>query len=420
MKKILIITVLLIIFINAFYNCYAFEIGTTEVVALRWCEPYFYYNGNYQKSTYAAYLKDGKYYPAYCLNREYNGVGSAGRTSYDVIGDSKLDDEAVWRTIINGYPYKSLSELGVANEDEGFYATKMAIYTIKYNQSTSDYTPQDNDTCRRVYNAYLKIVEAAKNSNEILANNNEISITSEKDGWNTDDTNEAYVSKTYNVNSVASNGTYTVSIEGTLPESSIIANTENQAQSKFTLGEKFKILIPIENMTNSGNFKIKVTSELETKPIVYGRTTIDQTQNYALTGYMKEDATATYDDNYIENTSKIIIIKREFNSEKVLSGVKFNLLDENQNIIQENLVTDKDGQIILEKMMPGKYYIKEIETVEGYNLYNDLIEVNLKLNEELNIIVNNTLKTVTEIEKQTETVQVTSNYDVKKLPVTGY
>lgn len=127
--------------------------------------------------------------------------------------------------------------------------------------------------------------------------------------------------------------------------------------------------------------------------------------------------------------------------------MKFNILDENKNILYENKITNENGEIVLEKMLPGKYYISEIETLDGYNLYTDLIEINLDFNEEFEVVVNNTIKDKTEINKQFENVEVTSKStetvynvenksseinkenienkttlknNIKKLPITGF
>ena len=80
--------------------------------------------------------------------------------------------------------------------------------------------------------------------------------------------------------------------------------------------------------------------------------------------------------------------------------------------------------------------MQETETLSGYNLYTDLIEINLELNEEVNVTVNNSLKSITNIDKKTEDIEITSkaeeaiyneentvnvkNINNKKLPVTGY
>ncbi len=95
------------------------------------------------------------------------------------------------------------------------------------------------------------------------------------------------------------------------------------------------------------------------------------------------------------------------------------------------MVTDKNGEIIVEKIFPGKYYISEVETLSGYNLYPELIEVEIDFNEEFTIVVNNSKTEITKIDKLEEKTEVTSQYtenvynvenntEIKKLPVTGF
>ena len=96
--------------------------------------------------------------------------------------------------------------------------------------------------------------------------------------------------------------------------------------------------------------------------------------------------------------------------------------------MKENLITNENGEIILENMIPGKYYLKEIETLENYNLYTDLSEIDLDLNEEYEFTLNNVVKEEQVYEKTFEVVEVKPSYEVstyevkniKKLPVTGY
>ena len=45
----------------------------------------------------------------------------------------KVSNEKVWKVIINGYPYKTLEELDVINEEEAYTATQFAIYTVLEN-----------------------------------------------------------------------------------------------------------------------------------------------------------------------------------------------------------------------------------------------------------------------------------------------
>ena len=195
-------------------------------------------------------------------------------------------------------------------------------------------------------------------------------------------------------------------------------------------------MIPIKNLSENGKFSISGKATVESKPVLYGKTTIPGTQNYAIAGFMYEDSEDEYADTYQKNITRINVIKKEDEKDTRLAGVKFNLLDENKNLIFDNLVTNENGEILIENILPGKYFLQETETLSGYNLYTDLIEINLELNEEVNVTVNNSLKSITNIDKKTEDIEITSkaeeaiyneentvnvkNINNKKLPVTGY
>ena len=98
------------------------EVGQRNIFPKAECERLLTYKGNSIKTTYVAYVKDGIEYPAYCLDANVDGVGERGE--YVVNGADKLRNIEVWRAIINGYPYKSLEELGAANRSGGFYCYK--------------------------------------------------------------------------------------------------------------------------------------------------------------------------------------------------------------------------------------------------------------------------------------------------------
>lgn len=444
MKKIIISSILLITLISAFSNCFAFEVGRKDLVSLGSCEVYLKHEDSLKHTDYVVYKKDGKEYPAYCVDPELSGIGTSGIGNYAVDVTNKFKDVKLWRAIINGYPYKTIQELGVANREEAFSATKFAIYTIYYNMDPSYYSPVDTEAGRRTYQALLRIVDNARKSTE-TPDNEQISISAESDVWNVE-TNE-FVSKIYTLNSKVSQGEYVVNISGTIPQKLKLTDLNNNEKNTFKIGEKFKITIPIKELKENGNFMLDVKANIKTKPVLYGRTTVAGTQNYAITGFMYEDAKCTYNENYLKNLTKLTIIKKEYGTEKRLENVKFNILDENKNILYENKITNENGEIVLEKMLPGKYYISEIETLDRYNLYTDLIEINLDFNEEFEVVVNNTIKDKTEINKQFENVEVTSKStetvynvenksseinkenienkttlknNIKKLPITGF
>lgn len=85
----------------------------------------------------------------------------------------------------------------------------------------------------------------------------------------------------------------------------------------------------------------------------------------------------------------IKIIKIDKNDSKIkLENVKFQILDESDNVIQEGR-TDQNGEIVFEDILIGKYFINEVETKEGYMIHERKIEVNLEDGKMEEIIVEN-------------------------------
>lgn len=406
MKKIITITMLFIILVSTFCMSFAFEIGSREVYSKGECERLLTYNGMKIITTYVVYNKDGVEYPAYCLDVTKPG---AEEGNYILNAGSKVQDQNVWRAIINGYPYKTLAELGAANEGEAYTATKHAVYTILYNRNVEDYGPIDSDAGRRTYEIYKNIVNAARNSTESMVTDIRTSLSTNDILWEIDENDSRYVSKVFKLNSTSTNGRFDIHCDRVKFKGMRITDLNNVDKNEFSIGEDFKILIPIDSMIEDGNFEIVARTVLNTRPVAYGTSTIPGKQDYALTGYQYEEQYTGLVQEYSKNITKLKILKREYNSDKVLAGVKFNLLNDKKEIVYENLVTDKNGQIILENMIPGKYYLEEKETLDGYALYSDLIEIGLDYNEEFEVTVNNKKKEVTEYVKDYEAVEVTPN-----------
>ncbi len=61
------------------------------------------------------------------------------------------------------------------------------------------------------------------------------------------------------------------------------------------------------------------------------------------------------------------VIKKESGKEKVLQGVEFSIYDMNNKLIY-NGKTNQDGEILIDNIDAGKYYLIENKTIEGYNL----------------------------------------------------
>lgn len=400
MKKIISLILLIITIVSLLITTSRAEtISTANLYSKKYSNGLLKWGDINLECNIVVYKKDGVEYPAYCLQRDLTGVSSD--LEYSVTVDKLVTDVMIWRTIINGYPYKTISELGCKTEEEAFMATKQAVYCIIYNRDLNEYSAR-NEAGERCLSAMKKIVNAAKKSTAIKISSN-IIISSESSKWKIDSINKEYVSQTFEATAEAPMNTYKIKINGNLPEGTKITDINNKEKTQFKSSEKFKILIPLKNINNSDSFSIIAEGQVNTKPILYGKSGKSNLQDYALTAATYEDGEGSKKVYYSKNETKIIITKKEGKTSNALEGVEFELLDEKNNAVYTGLKTNKDGIIELDNLLPGKYYIKETKTIEGYLLYDKLIEVDLDLNEKVTVNVINNEEINTEIEiKETE------------------
>ena len=371
----------------------------------------------------AVYKKDGKEYPAYCMDRELPGVEIGRTQTVDV--KQLVNNVMVWRAIINGYPYKSISELGCNTEEEAYLATKQAVYCMLTNRDVNEYSAI-GEAGERTLNALKTIVNNARNSNQTKVSS-ELTVNEQEKLWKIDNLDSSYISKTFSVTANASMSKYTVNVKNLNIDGYKLVDQNNKEKTGFSNSEKFKILIPIQEVKQDGNFSIEVSAQVATKPVFYGESRDSGLQSYALTGYTYEDGTGSKKVYYTKNETKIIITKIDDKTGKKLEGVEFELLDKDQNKIYTEITTNKDGIATIDNLLPGIYYIRETKTLEGYQLYSKLIKVELELNEETTVNVINSEKEpeIYKEEKKTELAVKEEKSSIKvketapKLPKTG-
>lgn len=104
-----------------------------------------------------------------------------------------------------------------------------------------------------------------------------------------------------------------------------------------------------------------------------------------------EITTAEFTNELKKGQIKVIKIDKD-NNEIKLQGVKFNIYDNENNLIQ-TIVTDKNGEAITDRLPINKTYtVKEIETNKNYVLNENTVTVVLKQDEIKDIIVENEKK----------------------------
>lgn len=370
------------------------------------------------KTAHAVYQENGKEYPVYCLNRELHGVGDY-IAKYDVENQGKLTDLGLWRIIVNGYPYKTPEQLGAANEQEAYIATKQAIYCYIYNTRLEQYTAI-NEAGTRAINAMSIILENARNSTEDFNNTNVEIFQSDK--WEVDEVEDKYISKKYKITSDINISKFILSLENQ-PKGTKITDLENQERKEFKSKESFKILIPISSLEESGEFKVKIQTQMETKPIFLGKAPSGELQDYALTAFSYENVDTELIQKYEKNDTEVIIEKQDADTKETLKNAKFEILDNNQKVIMV-VETDEDGQIILNKLMPGTYYIREIKAPDEYALDMELHKIDIKLNQKIKLkVYNNKIVIHNNVEQEQpeepKYEEIIPEAEIPKLPVTG-
>ena len=152
------------------------------------------------------------------------------------------------------------------------------------------------------------------------------------------------------------------------------------------------------------NLKINDEGYLITDMIPFGRykiTEVKSSDDYYLNENSVEilvnDDTISnniYEFNFYNEVKKgnIKILKVDNESKRVLNGVKFGLFA-NEDILSNNLiyykkdqliaeqVTNSDGIAIFNNLLYGKYYIKELEYLNGYKKNDNKYDVDLNINE---------------------------------------
>lgn len=408
-KGILAIFMLSIILTNS-----VFAVETLNVKAIKECPVLLQYGNIKIGTTLAKVNINDKEYPVYCLDVSKPGVATGKLTEYNVTLKDTIENQEVYRAIINGYPYKTIEELGVKTEEEAFTATKQAVYSMLYNRNVDEYSAINTEAGHRTYNAYRNIVLAARGSNKVHENA-KFELKADKE-WKKDEENK-YLYKNVEINANLKSN-FDIKLEG--DKNNIFKLEKEQIVGKETDNKKEKYLLKIDlkdiNKFNIlgkevfKNLKLTATAEVETNPVYLGKEETGTRQDYAISGVRfkgKEERSLNID--IPKNETKIKIVKISKEEDKKLENVKFELFDKENKSLGIK-ITNKNGEIIYENLIPGKYYLKEIEAKEGYNKLNDLVEIEVKYGEEKEVKINN----------EKIKIIVNNKKEVKKLPKTGY
>ena len=349
---------------------------------------------------YICYKLDGEKYPTYCITHGVNGVDEEG--PYTVNINKLLDNKVVYNIILNGYPYKTPAQLGVETEDDAYVATKLAIKSVLLNRDPREHYKPMDEKGQKIIDAMYEMAEKGKIGN---LNNKDATVAINKIGDLIE--SENYYYQEYGVSANIKIAKYSVKSIESFPEGSFVADSTGANKTTFSSTEKFRIMIPKEELDKDIYGEIKVTAECNTNPVFYGEAPKAGIQDYAVTykPYANYETSTTL--NKSTNTSSIKIVKQDAENSKPIKGVEFSLYKENGEYITSGK-TNLEGVVTFSNLYQGIYKIKELNANENYEKDETIYEMSTEYNKQVSRTITNTHKKgnlkITKIDKDDNNV----------------
>ena len=389
-KKIIIIFAITILLFNVGINCFALELQSADLVQIGSAEQhlqYFREDRGYSTplvcSIVGYYNENGTFFPTYCMNKELPG---AETTEYTVNVNSLINNDAVWRVVKNGWPYKTAAEMGLGSDFDAYAVTKFAVYCVLGESNLSYYSAVPGDaTGEQMLNVLNNLVNIGFNGTETKSmgtmNVSKVNGFLKADGFYYQD---------YKVSSTVNMSQFIVSFSN-LPEGTYVADIYNNPKNTFSNGEIFRILVPTNKLNSDLNGNINIQGKCETYPVFYGEAPAGY-QNYVVTYSSFGDENISTDLKISTNTGSLKVIKVDDETVVPIEGVSFSLRSEDGSFETQG-ITDSNGVLTFNNLFQGKYILTETATGENYIL-DEIKEnmININYNETTEITIGNKIK----------------------------
>lgn len=299
---------------------------------------------------------------AFCLNL---GAKGAEEGDYTVDVNKIISDSKVASILISGSPYKTLSELGLNNEDEASFATQFAVWVYLNNLDLNAITPYSSGN-ENVVNAIRKIYNDGMNMNY----SSEAILNIEKQGKaDIDSIDREYYSQVYKISHNENIKNIKLSLKGA--DNAKITDLKNSEILDINKENEFKVLIPITSINETKNVKLDFMAEAKQTSVMFGATTIGDRQNMGLLlePVNFSSVQSNFDVEY--KTMNITLNKIDKDTKKGINGVtfKFETLDGKElgrYITGENGVIELDVQKDSKIFKEQKIKVTEIAVPDNY------------------------------------------------------
>ena len=310
---------------------------------------------------------------SYCIDYGYKAPASGASLTYlKTVRSNKLV-----AVMANGYPNKSVAQLGAVNIDAAYLGTQMAVWQTVNGTS---YTKGNAFDLNKIQPAagYEKVVNNAKQvAAKILASrtyNPTISVSGGKVDY------DSYVE----MNKI---GPFKVNVEGykyttfktslvNAPEGSYVVDKDNHIRNEYNAGEEVYVLV--SKTAAPKNVTLKVTAVANEKvAVLYGAGS--SMQNFVFLDFEQKTIEASKQFTWEKREGNIEIVKVDQNGASV-EGAEFKVVDESGKQVAKQK-TNKEGKITIKGLPVGKYTVTEISAPEGYILKAETKTVTVKTGE---------------------------------------
>ena len=329
----------------------------------------------------------------------YNPIVLGGELAYsidydcdtptsDTLSFRKYLSDAGMAVMMNGYPNKSLKDMGVNTIDEAYIATQIAIWEImnrtgESKNANSVFRVEDTKAIEGKEDSYNRIINAVKKLVQEAEDNPYTDIPVMKIG------NSNVESQDFDDDEVLI-GPYTITIEGTgadtikaikaslidAPKSARV--TDKNGNDKTLMSSGDSVYIRMDSSEDDSTFKIQFEAFVNRKVGEIYEEKNEATQHYLKLGtqsdYLKGDSTIEWSTVTTIGTLELECVDEDDNP---VVGATFELLSTEGKVYDE-LDTGTDGKIMFYGMPVGKYIVREKNVPDGYEIQKKSKTVTIK------------------------------------------
>ena len=360
---------------------------------------YLSINGRVRELIYTYYNYDNgsgsiREIPAYCVNPNIYGVPQSvpEGESIEYLADEKASDPKVVGIVANGYPTRSLQELGLENKYQGYYATKMALWTYllgNWNINNLKVNPAltgvELQRAQKILAAAKDIYARGTAWTEMLSP--EVTCTPDREtAYEVTVDGRQYKQQVFTFWSKTWVCDYSVNVSFTnpdeVPEGTRIVDMNNKDISTITTeatgdgyAGKFKVLYPLDSVAGeTGSVQLSFSTNVYKYAVFYAicqeTDKYGNLQNYVVdtdpTVTMRISAYSNYaEEPTVEYDTGLRILKYETGTEIPIAGALFEVIGPDGDSIG-TFVTNGDGRIEIPLKKSGNYTVIEREAASHY------------------------------------------------------